>query len=119
VIDRQVEKLKQERNRWTSILQEHTVTDAQFQELEEIAASIGSGLQAVSTERKSYILDRLRVKLTAAREDGISVLYISILGYKPARVQVNGDSAAEYGRIAFAASTSNHVACHNVATVRL
>ena len=79
-IDRQIEKLNKERTRWTTILEENTVTEAQLQEIEEIAASVQGGAQAVSPERISLIYNRLRLKLTAAREDGITVLYMSILG---------------------------------------
>jgi len=94
-IDRQRDKLMIERAKWADIVESHNISDAQMQQLESIAHSIRDKLHDIDLDQKLYILDRLRIKVTSAKEDGQVVLYVSILGALPERIEViQSDSSA-------------------------
>lgn len=117
MIDRQVEKLMIERVRWSNVIESNTITDAQLHQLEFISAAIRNELELFDTERKSDTYDKLRLKVSAAREDGEVVLYVSILGAVPERLELvqdtsNSDSASRY-------QTTNKITFHNALVFRL
>ena len=61
-------------------------------QLESISAAIKHELETFDTERKSDTYDKLRLKVSAAREDGEVVLYVSLLGALPERLELIHDT---------------------------
>jgi len=56
-------------------------------------------LEDVDHDRKVEILEKLRVKITVAREDGILVLYVSILGSAGERLEMVDDTSSNFETI--------------------
>lgn len=88
VIDRQIDKLHTERDKWVSVIELNTITDAQMHQLGGISSAIRDRLGNLDADEKSKILDRLRLKVTGARENGQVVFYVSILGALPERLEL-------------------------------
>jgi site-specific DNA recombinase len=106
IVDRQADKLKQERTKWVNVVAENGMSEQQLQELEEIAAEVSSDLATVDVERKAKIYDRLRLKVSAAREDDEIVLYVGILGAPPERAKLIAKGSVDKSTI-----NSNTAAC--------
>lgn len=80
VIDRQLEKLSNERAKWFEILEQYKVNDSKILSLEAISTQLRDNINNVSIEEKRRILDKLRVKVTISKEDTCVILYVSLLG---------------------------------------
>lgn len=92
VIDRQADKLKVERSKWSDILEQYDMADSQLDSLERIAASIRDGMESADNHTLIKVYDKLKLRIHVAKEDGVIVLYISILGSEPDRITFRDDS---------------------------
>jgi site-specific DNA recombinase len=94
VIDRQREKLAVERSKWSDVLTQHSIADAKLDSLEQIAAQLREHIETADSHKLLRAFDKLKLRIHVAKEEGRVVLYISILGSEPERIEFRDDSDA-------------------------
>ncbi len=93
-LDRQKGKLQVERDKWTTVIEQHHAGESQIDKLEGISAAMRDRLDTLTGDEISSLYDRLKLRIHVTKEGDDVVLYISILGSEPEKIVFGESSAA-------------------------